>query len=57
MRIWSEALVDPEKRAELLGKAKDALLAFFVSYLPQVEVPPISGVKERIAHERATCNV
>ena len=44
-------MVDPEKRADLLSKAKDALLAFFVSYLPQVEVPPISGIKENVAYE------
>ena len=46
-----QAMVDPEKRADLLSKAKDALLAFFVSYLPQVEVPPISGIKENVAYE------
>ena len=39
----SKAFVDPEKRAELLSKAKDALLAFFVSYLPQAECEGING--------------
>ena len=38
------ALVDPEARAELLSRARDALLSYLSSYLPTVEVlstPPV----------------
>uniref|UniRef100_A0A6V2SSJ3 Uncharacterized protein n=1 Tax=Emiliania huxleyi TaxID=2903 RepID=A0A6V2SSJ3_EMIHU len=40
------ALVDPEARAELLSRARDALLSYLSSYLPTVEVPPVSRCAE-----------
>jgi len=42
---------DPNARAKFLVKVKDAALEFLLQYLPTVEVPPVSGVKEDIYYE------
>uniref|UniRef100_A0A7S2RTN5 PDZ domain-containing protein n=1 Tax=Mucochytrium quahogii TaxID=96639 RepID=A0A7S2RTN5_9STRA len=49
---WGERMVKDEKaRGEMVGNVKDMVLEFLISYLPNVEIPPIEGDKEGVGYK------